>query len=117
MPDHNGIPDNEDPITNASTWIIPFTMLKPQLVGQSLMLCPIEGSAIAGTLNGGTGMVVTEVDPVDPTILLMKQQSGETNTWSYDEEKAAMSMALEWLLLLHKAAAMCTDIKSILKAI
>ncbi len=38
-------------------------------------------------------------------------------TSSYDEEKAAMCMALEWLSPSHVAAAFCTDSQSLLKAI
>ncbi len=38
-------------------------------------------------------------------------------TSSYDEEKAAMRMALEWPLPSHAAAAICTDSQSLLKAI
>ncbi len=74
------------------------------------------GSATAGTLNGGAGMVVTEGDPANPTTFLMKQQRGAAITSSYDEEKAAMRMALEWLSPSHAAAAICTDSQSILKA-
>ncbi len=76
-----------------------------------------DGSATAGTLNGGAGMVVTEGDPANPTTLLTKQQRGAAFTSSYDEEKAAMRMALEWLLPSHAAAAICTDSQSLLKAI
>ncbi len=57
-------------------------------------------------------MVVTEGDPANPTTLLTKQQRG-----AYDEEKAAMCMALEWLLPPHVAAAICTDSQSLLKKI
>ncbi len=53
----------------------------------------------------------------NPTTLLTKQQRGAAVTSSYDEEKAAMRMALEWLLSLHAAAAICTDSQSFLKAI
>ncbi len=54
-----------------------------------------DGSATAGTLKGGAGMVVTEGDPANPTTLLTKQKRGAAFTSSYDEEKAAMRMALE----------------------
>ncbi len=62
-------------------------------------------------------MVVTEGDPDNPTTLLSKQQRGAAFTSSYDEEKAAMRMALEWLLPSHATAAICTDSQSLLKAI
>ncbi len=73
-----------------------------------------DGSASAGTLNGGAGMVVTEGDPANPTTLLTKQQRGAAFTSSYDQEKAAMRMALEWLLPSHAAAAICTASQSLL---
>ncbi len=62
-------------------------------------------------------MVETEGDPANPTTLLMKQKHRAAFTTSYDEEKAAMRMALEWLLPSHEASAICTDSQSLLKAI
>ncbi len=59
----------------------------------------IDGSPTGGTPNGGAGMVVTEGDPANPTTLLTKQQRGAAITSSYDEEKAVMRMALEWLAI------------------
>ncbi len=47
------------------------------------------------------GMVVTEGDPANPTTPLTKQQREAAFTSSYDEEKAAMRMALDWLLPSH----------------
>ncbi len=61
-------------------------------------------------------MVVTKGDPANPTTLLTKQKRGTAFTSSYEEEKAAMRMALEWLLPSHAAAAICTDSQSLLKA-
>ncbi len=75
-----------------------------------------HGSAKAGTLNGGAGMVVTEGDPANPPTLLTKQERGAAITSSYDEEKATMRMALEWLSPSHAAAAICTDSQWLLKA-
>ncbi len=40
--------------------------------------------------------MVTEEDPADLTTLLTKQQLRAAITSSYNEEKAAMRMALEW---------------------
>ncbi len=54
------------------------------------------------TLNGGAGMLVTEGDPANPTTLLRKQQRGAAITSSYDEEKAAMRMTLEWLTICSR---------------
>ncbi len=49
--------------------------------------------------------------------LLTKQQRGAAIISSYDEEKAAMRMALEWLSPSQAAAAICTHSQSLLKAI
>ncbi len=54
-----------------------------------------DGSATAGTLSGGAATVVTGGDPTNPTTPLTKQQRGAAFTSSYDEEKAAMRLALE----------------------
>ncbi len=62
-------------------------------------------------------MVVTEGDPANPTALLTKQQRRAASTSSYDEEKEAMRVALEWLLPSNAVAAICTDSQSLLKAI
>ncbi len=70
--------------------------------------------ATPGTLSGGTGMAVTEGDPANPTTLLTKQQRGSAINSSYDEEEAAMRMALECLLPSQAAAAICTDSQSLL---
>ncbi len=55
-------------------------------------------------------MEVTEGDPVNPT----KLQREAAITSSYDEEEAAIRMALECLLPSHAAAAICTDSQSLL---
>ncbi len=65
----------------------------------------MDGLATAGTQNGGAGMVVTEGDPFNSPPLLAKQTREAAITSSYDEEKAAMPMALEWLLPSLEAAA------------
>ncbi len=62
-------------------------------------------------------MVVTKGDPGNPTALLTKQQHEAAFTSSYDEKKAAMRMALEWLSPSHAAAAIRTDSQSLFKAI
>ncbi len=62
-------------------------------------------------------MVVTEGDPANPTTLLTRQQRGAAITSSYDEEKAALLMALEWLSPSHAATVICSDSQSFRKAI
>ncbi len=54
-------------------------------------------------------MVVTEGDPANPTTPLTKQHREAAITSSFDEEKAAMPNALEWLLKFHAAAVILTD--------
>ncbi len=83
----------------------------------SLFIIHADGSATAGALNGGAGMVVTEREPANPTTLLTKQQRAATIASSYDEEEVAMRMMLEWLLPSHAAVAICTDSQPLLKAI
>ncbi len=62
-------------------------------------------------------MVVTEGDPANPKTLFTKQQREAAITSSYDEDKAAMRMALEWLFPSHEAAVVCTDSQSLLNVI
>ncbi len=59
-------------------------------------------------------MVVREGDPANPTTLFLKHQRGAAITSPYNEQKAAMRMALEWLVPSH---AICTDSQSLLIAI
>ncbi len=51
------------------------------------------------------------------TTVLLRQQRGAAFTSSYDEEKAAMRFAIEWLLPSLEAAAICIDCQSHLWAI
>ncbi len=76
-----------------------------------------DGSATAGTLNGGAEIAVTEEDPANPSTLLSKLRRGTHVTWSYDDEIAAMRMAPEWVLPSQATAVICTDSQSLLKAI
>ncbi len=48
----------------------------------------------AATLSGDAGAVVAEGDPANPITVLTKQHRGAAITLPYDEEKAAMSVAL-----------------------
>ncbi len=54
-------------------------------------------------------MVASEGDPAKPTTLSTKQQCRAAITSSYDQENAAMRMALEWFLPSHAAKAIFTD--------
>ncbi len=54
-------------------------------------------------------MAVLEGDPVNSTALLTMQQRGAAIVLPYNEKKAAMRMALEWLWPSHAAAAIGID--------
>ncbi len=62
-------------------------------------------------------MMVAEGYPANPTTVLTMQQRGAAITSSYENEKAAISMAFEWLSSSHAAAAIYTDNQSLLKTI
>ncbi len=68
-------------------------------------------------LKVGMGMEAAEGDPTSPITVLTKKKRGASLTSSYDEEKATMNIALEWLLPSHDAAAVCIDRPSLLNAI
>ncbi len=61
--------------------------------------------------------MVTVGDPANPTTLFTKPQRRAAIIASYDEKKAAMRMALEWLLPLRDAVAISAESKPLLKAI
>ncbi len=67
--------------------------------------------------DGDTEVVAREGDPANPTTLLTKQQRGAAITSLFNEEKAAMPNALEWLLKSLAAEAIRTESQSLLKAI
>ncbi len=52
-----------------------------------------DGSATAGTKDGGAGVIVTRGDPVDPTILHQSHLRGAAFTSPFAEE--AMQLALQ----------------------
>ena len=56
-----------------------------------------DGSATAGTLNGGAGVVITTGQPSCPTVINSIKQTGALFTSSYEEEKRALEMAIEWI--------------------
>ena len=56
-----------------------------------------DGSASAGVLNGGAGVVITQGDPAEPTVLGRLLKKGAGITCSFDEELRAMQMTLDWI--------------------
>ncbi len=81
-------------------------------------LAPTDGSASAGTKDGGAGVIVTRGDPTDPTILHQSHLRDATFTSSFAEEAAAMQLALEWATTNHPeySLTICTDSQSLIKA-
>ncbi len=54
-----------------------------------------DGSATGGTTASGAAMVATTGDPADPVIIHTSIVRGAELTSSYEEEKAALLLALE----------------------
>ncbi len=60
-----------------------------------------DGSATAGTKDGGAGVIGTCGDPTDPTILHRSHFRGAAYTSSFAEEAPATQLALEWATTNH----------------
>jgi ribonuclease HI len=56
-----------------------------------------DGSASAGTMNGGSGVAITKGDPADPIILEKFMRKGAKHTCSYEEEAEALDIILDWV--------------------
>ncbi len=82
-----------DPPLTTETCLQTIRLLAGQLIVYT------DGSATAGTRDGGTGVIGT--DPVDPTILDRSHLRGAAFTSSFAEEAAAMQLALEWASTNH----------------
>ena len=79
-----------------------------------------DGSASAGVLKGGAGVVITTGDPTNPTISDKLQQKGSGITCSFDEELRAMQMTLDWVdehLDISNTVAVYTDSQSLCMAL
>ncbi len=102
-----------DPPPTAETCLQTIRLLAGQLTVY------IDGSATAGTKDGGAGVIVTCADPVDPTILHRSHLRGATYTSSFAEGAAAMQLALEWATDNHPeySLTICTDNQSLLKTL
>ncbi len=70
-----------------------------------------DGSASAGTKDGGAGVIVTRGHPADPTILHQSHLRGAAFTSLFGGETAAMQLALEWVTANHPeySVTICTD--------
>ncbi len=60
-----------------------------------------DGSATAGTKDGGAGVIVTCGAPADPTILHRSHLRGATFSTSFTEEAAAIQLTLKWATANH----------------
>ena len=56
-----------------------------------------DGSASAGTTNGGAGVVITSSDPADSTVITTLKARGAALTCSFEEEQRSMRMSIGWL--------------------
>ena len=78
-----------------------------------------DGSAEAGSENGGNAWVATRGDPGSPEVFAEGSSRGARYTSSFDEELAALSQALDWAADAGppRPLAFSTDSKSLLEAI
>ncbi len=78
-----------------------------------------DGSASAGTKDGGAAVIVTRGDPADPTILHQSHFRCAAFTSSFAEEAAAMQLELEWATANYPEYSLTiyTDSQSLFKAI
>ena len=78
-----------------------------------------DGSASDGTFNGGAAMVITSGPAHSPTVIDIWKRRGSTLTSSFEEEKEAMAMAVQWIISSEPEGRVliCSDSQSLLKAI
>ena len=78
-----------------------------------------DGSCKDGTENGGAAAVITTGSARYPVELEVLQKKGNKYTCSYDEEKAAMNLALDWMLENSRSsdAIICSDSQSLIISI
>ena len=78
-----------------------------------------DGSASAGTKDGGAGIVVTIGDPSDPQATEVIKVRGAPYTSSFEEERAAMARACEWIRVncQGEKITICTDSLSLCLAL
>ena len=84
------------------------------------MVVYTDGSATAGTTNGGAGVVITQGDPTEYAEIETIKKKGANKTSSYEEEVAAMSTACEWIqqeCTAEDKVVICTDSLSLCQAL
>ena len=78
-----------------------------------------DGSCKDGTENGGAAAVITTGSARNPIELEVLTKKGARYTCSYDEEKSAMNLALDWMLENNRSSdtIICSDSLSLLTSI
>ena len=78
-----------------------------------------DGSASDGTFDGGAAVVITSGPARSPTVVEVWKRRGSPLTCSFEEEKEAMSMAVQWIISNESedTVVICSDSQSLLKAI
>ena len=78
-----------------------------------------DGSCAEGTMNGGCAAMITTGSARNPVTLEELKKKGAKYTCSYDEERAAMYLALEWIRDNNASTdtIICSDSQSLLTAI
>ena len=78
-----------------------------------------DGSCTGGTEDGGAAVIVTTGTASNPVVLEEIKKRGSKWTCSYNEEKAAMEAAVEWIRDNNKSSdtLICSDSKALLTAI
>ncbi len=95
--------------------------LSLQLIGVTKVYVTIytDGSATGGTTAGGAAMVATVGGPADPVIIHTSKAREAELTSSYEEEKAALLLALDWARANcpTERISICSGSQALLKAI
>ena len=104
--------DDADTLMNA-------TLTRIRELGSGLIIYT-DGSADAGTTDGGAGVIVTQGDPAALEILETMMVRGAPRTSSYEEEVSAMDSALVWIkdhCDETEKVTICTDSLSLCQAL
>ena len=78
-----------------------------------------DGSCTGGTSEGGAAAVITDGPYDHPNKIATLEQKGSKHTCSYEEEKRALHLGINWLIDTNQYthAAFCTDSLSLLQAL
>ena len=79
-----------------------------------------DGSAVGGTLDGGSAVVITKGHPEDPEVLEIRRTKGSPITCSTEEETAAMESAKNWIQEKAQPGTkilICTDSNALCQAL